>query len=357
MKNKKVFFIISRMNRGGAQKVFLNIVNYLAKERNDIYLVLYKSEKDDAYQKRLNKNVNLIVLNATAKFGFIKLISLLKKHKPKTVFSTLNYINISVSLSLILSGIKSKLILREARPLSETSSFIIFLQKLVYKRADFLWAITPDIKEEVLRAFKFDDSKVILAPNPLDPLTKEHSPKNFEIKNQVKILYVGRLIGRKNPSYVIEVLSRVKAKNWSLSFVGAGELEKKLRALSIEKNLTDKIKFIGFAENPYQYMRDSDIFCIPSRYEGFPNVLTEALSCGNLAIASDTIGGGSRFIKQLIDTVEIVDYENFDMVAELIDFYIQNKEKLVNKKQISLEKAKQLEVSNVIKNYFKTVLD
>lgn len=356
MQNKKLFFVISRMDRGGAQKVFLNIVNHLAQERNDIYLILYQSKPGDAYQKRLHKNINLIVLNATAKFGFIKLTSVLKKHKPDVVFSTLNYINISVALSLLLSGVKAKLILREARPLAETASFIIFLQKLVYKRADYLWAITPDIKQEVLKAFKFKEQRVILAPNPLDPLTLEHQPEDFKVKDVVNITYVGRLIGRKNPSYVIEVLSRVTSKNWKLQFVGAGDLEKELVVLTKEKNLTDKIEFVGFAENPYQYMRESDIFCIPSRYEGFPNVLTEALSCGNFAIASDTIGGGSRFIQQLIDTVEIVDYKDFDAVAKLIDYYIQHKDLLAQKKKESLQKAQQLQVENVVKQYFKTVL-
>ena len=96
------------------------------------------------------------------------LSKILKNHNPDIIFSTLNYINISTLIAVLLSRSKAKLILREAIPLSTVSLQIILLQKLLYFRADRFWAITPVIANELSTKMCINKSKIFTIPNPLE---------------------------------------------------------------------------------------------------------------------------------------------------------------------------------------------
>ena len=77
-----------------------------------------------------------------------------------------------------------------------------------------------------------------------------------------------------------------------LTLLGEGPLRPELERLAQQSGVADRVHFVGFQKNPYPFFAQADAFVLSSRYEGFPNVVLEALACGTPVIATPAPGGG-----------------------------------------------------------------
>jgi len=123
---------------------------------------------------------------------------------------------------------------------------------------------------------KFLRSKIRITPNPVrqNSISEVVTPSPSGIAT---ILYVGRLSYQKNIHALIRAVALLKSPA-HLKIVGLGEDETGLRELSA--NLGISVEFLPFSNNLSSVYLDAKVFCLPSRWEGFPNVLGEALSFG-----------------------------------------------------------------------------
>ena len=357
----RIFFVISRMDRGGAQKVALNFLNFMCRYTNhDVYLILFNLQNNDSYMKNLSSKCKIINLNKTAKFGWLSLAFKIRDLQPDIIISTINYINISTLVAVLLSNTNAKIIIREAIPLSTVSYLILKLQSILYWRANHFWAITPVIASELNELISIPKRIISIIPNPVDldyiDLVSNKT-KNNNLNNKLKILYVGRLIKRKGVDSLIKSLSFVESDSWELKIIGDGSENFALKELSRSLNLSDKIEFIPFSENPYEFFLTSDLFCLPSWFEGLPNVVIESLVCGNHCLANDTEGGGVKFIKSLVNSLEIVDFNNHKKVAEIINFYISNPIEIKRKKNLALQARNVFNVKAVYINFIEKMFE
>jgi glycosyltransferase involved in cell wall biosynthesis len=104
-----------------------------------------------------------------------------------------------------------------------------------------------------------------------------------------RLVAVGRLSHDKGFDVLIRAFARIARRfaAWQLQILGDGELREELQQLSEELGLGDQVLFAGAVADPSAVLRRAQIFVMASRYEGFPNALGEALSCGLPAIATD----------------------------------------------------------------------
>ena len=140
---------------------------------------------------------------------------------------------------------------------------------------------------------------------------KEDFKKYYKIpKGDKIILYVGRLSKEKGVDVLIKAFSFIKDLNIKLYIVGGGPQEKILLRQAERLGLMDRIKFLGHmhhSEIP-NLMNVADLFVLPSRSEGYPNVLLEALACGIPVLATD-VGG----------ITEIINNENLGIIVAADD--------------------------------------
>lgn len=127
---------------------------------------------------------------------------------------------------------------------------------------------------------------------------KIERPRKWEYEPK-KIGFVGRLVGLKNVEWLINALLLIREQNWVCEIVWGGEEQKKLEALVIKWDLSNKIKFIG--ERPHSWIMQEfyptvDIFVNPSLQEWLPTTVIEALGMGCQVIATDV--GGTREISE-----------------------------------------------------------
>ena len=111
--------------------------------------------------------------------------------------------------------------------------------------------------------------------------------KNFN-KDKYTFLYAGKLIKRKNLDILINALSKIDLNKWELNVIGEGPCLNEYKQLVDKYNLNNNVKFLGYVskDEVNNYMRNSDVFCMPSIGETFGLVYLEAMSFGCLTIGT-----------------------------------------------------------------------
>lgn len=108
-------------------------------------------------------------------------------------------------------------------------------------------------------------------------------------KNSIVIINVGRFTKQKNQNWLIDMMRYAKEKNIYLILVGDGELREHCQRYAKEKNIAERVKFLGQRQDIPDLLNASDIFMLPSLYEGYPISALEAQACGLKVMLSDTI--------------------------------------------------------------------
>lgn len=141
-------------------------------------------------------------------------------------------------------------------------------------------------------------SRIVSIPNPVPP-AKTTADTYGDPDTTKRLLSVGRLSYQKNQSVLIEAFALLADSHprWRLTLVGAGEDESRLKLLSVTRGLGDRVDFVGATTDVERAYLDSHLFCLPSRWEGFPNAMAEAMAHGLPAVGFSGCAG----VAQLID--------------------------------------------------------
>ncbi|EMA18110.1 LPS biosynthesis protein [Haloarcula amylolytica JCM 13557] len=189
------------------------------------------------------------------------------------------------------------------------------LGKWTYDSADVTLCYT-DVEQSKLRDLGVD-ADIAVVNNGID--TNRFSPAGQthpDIANQSgqAIVFVGRLVDGKRPQDVLAAFDTVRERcpDASLFFCGDGPLRDSLESTVADEGLTDAVEFLGRV--PYQKMpsvfRAADLFVLPSRTEGFPRTVIEALACETPVVASD-LEQTSKIVNQTGETVQVGNVEGF----------------------------------------------
>ncbi len=165
-----------------------------------------------------------------------------------------------------------------------------FITHSVWKKAEFVVSNSEGLSK---LAKKFmDNTKHKMIPAGVDLQIFNPSGKS-RMGSKVRLLFVGRLVYQKGLDILLEALKKIKDKDlWSLDIIGDGPLKKeilkKVKNLQIDKN----INFYGWQSRDklIKIYKDNDIFLLPSRDEGMPNVMLEAMASGLAVIGTEVSG-------------------------------------------------------------------
>jgi glycosyltransferase involved in cell wall biosynthesis len=304
-----VALFIPSLNGGGAERVMLILANTLVEKGYSVDLVLVKAK--GSFLKDLSKNVRVVNLNSSRTlFSIMPLVNYLKKEKPKLMMSAMHYVNIILLIAKKISRSNFKLIISEHSTLSFSlagSSFTnLVLKKLMrqmYPNADEIIAVSQGVADDLIEVLELKNKVVHVIHNPVvtkELLLKKEEPLDHPwIKNNKPfILGVGRLTKAKNFDLLIKSFAKVEKEiSAHLVILGTGELELELKELIYNLGLQDKIHMFGFVDNPYSWMKKAELFILSSSWEGFGNVLVEAMACGTPVISTNCPSGPAEILE------------------------------------------------------------
>lgn len=347
---KSIIFILPDLETGGAERIVTTIANHLPRERFSPSILLLR--KEGAYLDLLKPDVEIIDIQTPRIRNSLKPILLeIKRRKPDIVFSGFGEVNAYLSLFIRLFP-KTKFIARETNVVSQhvTRKEIKFFYKF-YNNYDKIIAQSNDMEVDLIKNFGIKKNKLFKINNPVDvnfieeKLKQSERPVEFSHQHK-NVVAIGNLSARKGFDNLLKVFSRLKNQNILLHILGDGKDKEMLLQMKEMLGL-DHVIFHGKKSNPYQYLKFADLFILSSRYEGFPNVLLEAGTCGIYSLANNCPGGIDEII---IDQVngEISNIENYDDFAEKIKHSVHRNDDQDNIK-ISIKSRFSLEI--ILKKY------
>lgn len=115
-------------------------------------------------------------------------------------------------------------------------------------------------------------------------------------------------------------------ENIEVLFIGDGEEKNNLINLSKKLNIYKRIHFLGWVDNPYKYIKHSNILVCTSQTESFGNVIVEAMICG-IPVISTRCGGPEEIINNDVDGF-LVDIGDIEDLVEKINFIIDDRKKI-----------------------------
>lgn len=300
-KKVKVAFIIPALGAGGAERVVTTLANGLV-GMHEIHIFTY-SKSTSFYSLHSEISVHPLLEETAPSSSVLESLQLnwnlyrtlrykVKHLKPDLLIgflTTANVLSALVGRSLDIPVIISE---RNNPRIANTPRFWRIFRRISYPLANILTVQTRTIGS--FYTYLERKGKIRILPNPISPdLSKR---RNDTIRESI-VLNVGRLTPQKDQALLIRAFAALQAPNWHLIIAGEGPMEEKLKALAEDLGISHRVNLVGRTKDIASYYNRCGIFAFPSRFEGFPNALIEAMHFGMPCIATDCPTGPSELIE------------------------------------------------------------
>ena len=339
MKNKEIIIFFPSIEKGGADKNLYMISGFLARKFENVSILTcsfkhrskFKNLKYIGPKTKFFENLGRGIKNLIAIYYLIKTI-LYKKEILVLSFQS----NI---FSVIICKIFSiKIITRSnSFPNDWTNNFIKkWIFKQIYKFADQTIVNSLEVKRKFKKFYNVNSTHIY---NPVDKskiiyLSKVKIKKLYKYKNSIKIIIVGRLSKEKDHHTFLKSLKTLSKKiNFESIILGSGDQRINIENTIHKYDLKKNVRIISFKNNPYPYIKESDILILSSLHEGLPNVLIESAVLKTFIISSNC-ETGPREILLNGKAGGLFRPRDFKQLAQKIIFFKNNKK--LTKKMIQL---------------------
>lgn len=307
MNKKKILFVQETLEGGGAEKVLVDILNNFDYEQFSVDLLLIR--KSGIYLKNINCNVNLFYLYKKSKVNFINKVkdNIYKNFLIKNFSNLLFKSRVNKKYDCVIAFLEgpssqfvsklknnSKKILWVHSDLRRLRRLKLSEEKVVYSNSDKIICVSNEVKKGLNELYPDTTNKSQVIYNLIDTeniIRKSNEKIEFEFRG-INIIAVGRLIESKRFDLIIRAHKEVidRGIDHNLIILGEGPLEENLIQLTKKLNVEESVKFLGFINNPYPYIKSSDVYIMASDYEGLPLVICEALTLKKIIISTKCTG-------------------------------------------------------------------
>ena len=295
----KLLVVLPSLGGGGAERATVDLLRGMNRRRIRITVALFTQR--GSFLQQLPDDIQVFNLQGGSRYDVRlvwRLARLLRRQSPTIIFSVLRYANLVTLLAHRLDGSQAHIIVNEQNlPSAEFALFGgsrvkgWFLKRL-YPLADLVTTISSGIADELASYYGLAEHKLRVIPNPVD-VVRIRTLGSAQLKHPwfqlglPVLVAAGRLHPQKGFAYLIRAFAI--SRNMlpcKLVILGEGPQRSALERLIAGLGLSDDVDLAGFQDNPYNYMSNATAFVLPSLYEGFGNVLVEALALGAPVIAT-----------------------------------------------------------------------
>jgi len=389
MTNRKIklLFIHDNLEGGGGERILVDLLNNIDRTKFDLSLVL--KEKRGVFLNKVRKDVkvcSLMKINALKDERFLMrafryiqqvytLCKIINSEKPDIImgisaliYPTIIFKKLFARKTKVILNIQIHLtmgLLEESPDIKDKFFLEKMLPKFLYRMcqmADGVICASKGLDYDINKRFGVPKNKIIVIYNFIN-IEEINKLKNEEIyddwfkNNNSKIIAVGRLHPQKGFTYLLKAFKIVRENriNADLTILGEGREEVNLKNLTRDLGLDNQVVFAGFQENPYKYMKNSDIFVLSSIFEGFGNVLIEAMACGIPVISTRCPSGPDEIITNNVNGV-LVPVRDEKALADAMINLLKDRNKAERMTKEGIKRANDFDIEKMVKEYEKTFI-
>jgi glycosyltransferase involved in cell wall biosynthesis len=337
-----VAFLMGNLNGGGVQRMTMLLAGGLAAQGARVDLVVCETEGELREQVPVALHMvgleqsswvaaRLAVLRAdpqglaaflrpltTIKYAsptlryLPSLAHYLRRARPDSLFSATTYLNIEAVLARRLAGVPTRLVISDRSHFSSgkprkawRQRHLVAAMRRTYIQADAITAVSNGVAEDIASSIGIARETITTLYNPTitpDFATRASEPVAhpwFADGAPPVLLAVGRTTFQKDFSTLLRAFARVRQdRPVRLAIIGEANEKQtaRLRGLAAELGVQEDFSLLGYQRNPLPYMTRAAVLVLSSRYEGFPNVLLEAMACGTPVVSTDCPSGPSEIL-------------------------------------------------------------
>ena len=316
----KVLFITGSLNQGGAEFQILAHAKLFQEKGNEVEVLAltdysfykgYVIENKLKYSHFGNNQSKIKRLCLTAKK--------IREYNPSLIISYLKAVSQVAIVARILSGSNAKLVVAERTSLIRPAHDKYYFNLI--RLADAISVNSKSKLNYIKNNFPFLKNKLHFFPNIVD--VSQYSMRNTKnVRKAKKLVYVGRIAREKNVGNLVKAFKKVLSDGHDavLELYGDTRDESYLNKVKEEIGSENRIQLMGKTDQVNKVYESADLLCLLSDYEGFSNVLSEALCHGVPAVTSNI--EENEFLIAHIENGYLVDRRDADSVAEGISWFL-----------------------------------
>lgn len=306
----RILFVLPRMVSGGIERVTLNLITMFLAEGVECALALRR-----CHGELLVEAESLTTVHELATDGMVhfvpRLSRLLRTWQPTHVVTAFSDIALMTWLAMLVARSDARLVhgVHDTHSLEAAQHNLrgrlrhatnILAAGIVYHCADAVVTVSHGIRVEILKKYHMPPARVQTIYNPIiveSQLVMQAVHKG-RVAQPVRILALGRLVRQKGFDVLIQAMAQIPTNyHWQLDIYGEGPERSALEALIAQFSLVGRVRLCGYTPYPFSVLCNADVFVLPSRREGFGNVLIEAMACGLQVVSSDCPQGPREILR------------------------------------------------------------
>lgn len=316
----KILFYHPTHTFGGAERITYDLLNNLNIDEFEVtlltsnkclFIISNMKIKKIIYQEDLGID-NVWFSGLRSLFKGIKMLAILfRKERFDIAFGMMHYASILLSLTKRLYNLNVKIISSSHGPENiyfkknihsrKEKTVLMFLFYLTYHFSNVLVVPSHGLKNYIVSSYRVNRKKIIVINNSvnIDEIQQKSSEQiDIKIPTGVKVITsIGRLSNQKNYDLLLRAFREVrKDHKLILLIIGEGPEKTSLAKLAKQLKIQEDVYFLGFKHNPFKYLTVSDMFVHTSFFEGFGNVILEAMLCKIPVIATSCPYGPEEII-------------------------------------------------------------
>lgn len=305
-----IAIIIPSLGGGGAERVAQIVGDYYCEKGETVYYFLADNSVRQIYSVK-GQIVNTGIKEVGGDDAPGNFLAIMDMMKPSWQLRKLKWkYHIDVAISFmerfnyinVLSKGKEKVITRICTVLSERDDvrgplYSKGMLRFLYNHSDAVVVMSDYVKKDMYKKYNVSVAKMHKIPNPAIRYEEKESESEW-IYGNYAVICVGRLDKIKQHEKIIRAFSYVKSqcKEAVLIILGTGPNKQYLNKLCEKYDIEDSVFFIGFTENIGFYLKNSRVFVMASKVEGFPNSMVEAMAYGVPVVTTDSPGACSEIV-------------------------------------------------------------
>lgn len=351
----KIVVVVSSLVKGGAERV-VSILTQHWESQHEVRLVLF-----DSRAISYDFGGEMIDIGAASGSGFlskfynpfiriVRLYQIIRKERPSMIFSFMESANFPTAIASLLAGSRSKLSVSVRNNPGKFPKIHQYLMPLLYQLPGRVVPISEGV-ESWLEEHRAGVGRLQHIPNPIDigridrHLMEQIDDDKFKCYSPY-ILAVGRLHRQKGFDILIEAFSKADLGEVKLLILGEGQERKALQEMIDSRNLQSHVMLLGNHNEPYNAYRDALGFVMSSRYEGWGNVIMEAMCCRCPVISFDCDYGPSEIIEDGKSGI-LVPTDDMDGLADAMRNLVEYREQRERLAEGGRERVENFDIEKV----------
>ena len=324
----KVSILVPDLRGGGAERVNVVLARELCARGVDVELIVL--QLSGSLIEILPANIKVVELGASRiRDAVLPLTRYLRRERPDALLAAMWPLTIVAILARILARTQTRVVVSEHSTLSLTPVFRRFAHRwiipwtirLFYPKADAVIAVSNGVAQDLMQLGNLPEHSIHVVYNPANPDASDMASSNpdftyWKRPEAAKVIAIGSLKPQKDyPTLLRAIYLLRKVRAVELLILGEGAERVNIENLVSELDLSDVVHLPGFVISPIPYLKSADLFVLASAWEGFGNVIVEALACGIPVVSTDCRSGPS----EVLDNGKygrLVDVRNPEALAE-----------------------------------------